>query len=938
MRKHEKAVSLFALAAAASAVIWAPAPTLAAEQAAAGPVATGVAAAAEAAEAGPRRSDAVIVTGTRAVGRTVAESAVPVDVISAEAIADVSFTDTQDVLKTLVPSFFTFRQPISDGATFIRPATLRGLPPDKTLVLVNGKRRHRASLVSTAGSGQQGPDVATIPASALKTVEVLRDGAGAQYGSDAIAGVLNFILKDSREGGELQVQVGGYGEGDGEDVLVSGNIGLPLLESGFINISLEYATSQGTNRGAEFSRQQSPQFDVGTQRGSQFDVALFKATYPELAGRFGNGQKFDMGNVQLWGQPENTAIRGFINAGYDFSDTLSAYAFGNYSNSEGSGDFNYRFPDPEFGRVNPNPNGRQAAIGPPIRLPDGRIWTGTLLFPVGYTPRFSGQVTDYSFVGGLRGAITDALNFDLSARYGYNKISYTMTETWNPSLGPNSPTAFKPGDLIADEWAVNADFAYTRDVAAFAGPLTIAFGAEYRVEGYEITLGDRASWQVGPYAGADPWGFCNLTQPAATRTATARGLAAGVTDINCRNVTGLPGLGVDSRDPVYNTLSVGSDGFPGYGPAVTGSSDRDSYAFYIDAEADVTERLFIALAARYENFSDFGEASDFKVAGRFEINDFLAIRGSAGTGFRAPTVGQQFTTNVSTVFINALPVNTGLFPASNPVSRFLGAKPLGPEESVSYTVGFTSSFFDIDLTVDLYRIEIEDQFWTTPTITIAAGSALQQQLIAAGVPGADSIGGVRFFQNAFDSTTEGLDIVATRRFDLGDLGVTSVTAAFNYNVFKVGTIKAGSPTNLLFQETDIFDLENNAPNWRGNVTANHSIGNWGGLLRANFVGAYDHSACQPAPARTIFTCPVTAASPTGLLRQAFAAEVQFDAEVSYDFEFGLAVAFGIRNLLDSYPEEGNPLLGETTNGRIYRSDSPVDWQGRFFYLRAKQTF
>lgn len=257
MRKHEKAVSLFALAAAASAVIWAPAPTLAAEQAAAGPVATGVAAAAEAAEAGPRRSDAVIVTGTRAVGRTVAESAVPVDVISAEAIAEVSFTDTQDVLKTLVPSFFTFRQPISDGATFIRPATLRGLPPDKTLVLVNGKRRHRASLVSTGGSGQQGPDVATIPASALKTVEVLRDGAGAQYGSDAIAGVINVILDARPEGGEASISYGahitdfeptGQEITDGRTLQLAGSYGVALGDGGFLRFGAEYQNREETNR------------------------------------------------------------------------------------------------------------------------------------------------------------------------------------------------------------------------------------------------------------------------------------------------------------------------------------------------------------------------------------------------------------------------------------------------------------------------------------------------------------------------------------------------------------------------------------------------------------------------------------------------------------------------------------------------------------------
>jgi iron complex outermembrane receptor protein len=936
MKRVQDGASALALGLIAGSSLWGAALNAVAEtppRAAPAPAAAEPAAGAEFGS-----EDVIIVTGTRARGRTVAESAVPVDVISAEAISDVSFSDTQDVVRTLVPSFNTFRQPISDGATFIRPATLRGLPPDKTLVLVNSKRRHRAARVSTAGSGQQGPDISTIPASALKSVEVLRDGAGAQYGSDAIAGVLNFILKDAPEGGEVQFQTGIYGEGDGEDLLISGNVGLPLGSSGFVNISVEGTSTQGTNRGAEFSRQQSPQFDVATSRGTQFDVAQFKARYPELASRFGNGERYDMGNVQLWGQPETQAFRAFVNAGFKASEAADFYAFGNYSSSEGSGDFNYRFPDPEFGRENPNPNGRQASLGPPVRLPDGRVWTGNLLFPVGYTPRFSGEVNDYSVVGGVRGDLTERLSYDISARYGSSSIAYTMTNTWNPSLGPASPVEFKPGDLIADEWALNADFAYELAVAAFASPLSFAFGAEYREEGYEITLGDTASWQVGPYAGPDPWGFCNTALPAATRTATARGLAAGVTDANCRNVSGLPGLGADSRDPVYNTLGVGSDGFPGYGPAVVGSSTRDSYAFYADAETDVTERFFLGAAARFENFSDFGETSDFKVAGRFEFTEAFALRASAGTGFRAPTVGQQFTTNVSTVFINALPVNTGLFPASNPVSRFLGAKPLQPEESTNYTVGVTGGLFGVDFSIDLYRIEITDQFWTTPTITIAAGSALQQQLIAAGVPGANSIGGVRFFQNAFDSTTEGLDIVATSSLDWGAIGSTSLTAAVNYNRFEIGAIKAGSPANLLFQQTDVFDLEENVPKWKGNVAINHFVGAWGFLLRGNFWGGYTHSACQPAPPRTIFTCPTTAASPQGLLKEDYAPEALFDAEVSYAFPGDVDVSVGVRNLLDSYPALADPRLGEATNGRLYRSDTPVDWQGRFFYLRAKKSF
>lgn len=896
--------------------------------------ATTVAAAVEAA-VDATKNEIVVVTGSRSRPRTVADSAVPVDVITSGAIEEVSFTDTQDVLKTLVPSFNTFRQPISDGATFIRPATLRGLPPDKTLVLINSKRRHRAALVSIGGSGQQGPDIATIPASALKAVEVLRDGAGAQYGSDAIAGVLNFILKDGREGGEIQFQTGGFGEGDGKDFLLSANIGLPLGEKGFINLSLEATKADGTNRGDQFiSGRQSPQFEVATGTGTAFDVATYTTLYPQFRNLFGNGQRNSLDNVQLWGQPESEAIRGFVNAAYDISEGVKLYGWANYSKSEGSGDFNYRFPDPEFGAT-PNVNGRQATLGPSIRLQNGQSFQFTSLFPAGYTPRFSGDVTDYSITGGFKGDFSKSLSYDVSARYGRNEIDYTLTNTINPSLGPNSPRTFKPGALVSDEYAFNVDFTYERAVSWLDSPLTIAFGAEYRDEGYEIVRGDAASYAIGPYAGRDPWGFCNLSQPAATRTPTAAGLAviAAGSTLNCTLDTG-----TDARDPVYNTLSVSSDGFPGYGPNVAGDLRRNSSALYGEASADVTPRLFVSLAARFESFSDFGETSDGKVSARYEFSDALALRGSVGTGFRAPTVGQQFTTNVSTNFVNAQPVNAGLFPASNPVSVFLGAKPLKAEKSTNYSVGATADFLGISLALDLYRIELSDQFWSTRLLTIANGSAIQNQLIAAGVPGANSIGGVRFFQNAFDSTTEGLDIVATYRIDWGAAGRTGLTFAANHNTFKIGTIKAGSASNLLFQETDVFDLENNVPKVRGNFSVNHNVGSLGLLLRANFWGEYTHSACLPTPPATVFKCPSTTLRPEGLVKQKYSPETLFDLEASYDFPAELSVAIGIRNVLDTYPEEGNPRLGETTNGRVYRSDSPVDWQGRFFYLRAKKSF
>lgn len=613
------------------------------------------------AEQPPEKDDIIIVTGTR-TGRSIADSAVPVDVLTAEAIEDISFTDTNDILKTLVPSYTIARQPISDGATFIRPAALRGLASDKTLVLVNSKRRHRAALVSIGGSGTQGPDVATIPASAIKAIEVLRDGAAAQYGSDAIAGVMNFILKDAPSGGEIQFQAGQYyeGDGDGDDMLLAANLGLALGENGFINISVEGTTAQPTNRGMQWAIQRGVNNGVNWQQGS-FDVATYLAANPQFGYLFGPGADFDSSNVQIWGQPEAEAFRMFVNAGYKLSDTMELYGFANYSNSTSDGDFNYRSP---VAGINTSR----------IRTQSGSIFQYLSTYPAGRTPRFGGNVVDFSFTGGVRGDFAENFSYDFTGRYGKDTIYYTLWNTVNPSLGNLSPTEFHPGDLISDEFALNADFVYTMPISFFANPLDIGFGAEYRDEGYEIVPGEEASWIAGPYALQDPWNFCSNETAVGARTATAAGLAAGVTTVNCQTAS----------DPVYTQLAVGSDGFPGNNPAYSGSLNRDSYAAYVDFASDVTDDLFLNLALRFENYSDFGETFDYKLSGRYSLTPDINLRGSVGTGFRAPTPGQLSTINVSTRFPAGEPVAVGLFPATNPVSQFLGAKELKPESSTNY--------------------------------------------------------------------------------------------------------------------------------------------------------------------------------------------------------------------------------------------------------------
>ncbi|MEH6810755.1 MAG: TonB-dependent receptor [Hyphomonas oceanitis] len=836
----------------------------------------------------------ITVTGSRGKPRTVADSAVPIDVLDEATIKDVSFTDTNDVLKTLVPSYTIGREPISDGSTFVRPAALRGLSSDKTLVLVNSKRRHRAALVSIGGSGTQGPDVATIPASALKTVEILRDGAAAQYGSDAIAGVINFILKDSAEGAEITVQGGQYYEGDGEDLLIAGNIGLPLGENGFINISLEGTSAQPTSRGKQWDETTS------------FDVDAYVAANPDKAYLYGPGGDYDSSNVQIWGQPESEAFRSFVNMGYTLPGGQELYAFANYSNSSADGDFNYRFPG-------------NSVNGPLIRLQDGSTYKFDSLFPAGFTPRFFGNVVDYSTTGGIRGEFTPDFTYDFSARYGKNQINYKLGNTVNPSLGDSSPTVFHPGDLISDEVAVAADFVYSYEMGSFASPVDFSFGAEWRDEGYEAVAGDEASYIAGPYAFADPWDFCEGAAP----TVAGLGVIADGSSLDC----------ADPSDPVYTLNGVGSNGFPGYSPDYSGSLNRDSYGIYAGAAADLTDALFVEVAGRFENYSDFGETTNGKIAARWSVTPNVNIRGSVGTGFRAPTPGQLATTNVSTRFPAGEPVASGLFPASNPVSQFLGAEELKPEKSTNYSLGATGTFGPLSVTLDLYKIDISDQFYASRSITVTP--EIRDQLIAAGVPGADTIGAVQFFQNAFDSSTEGVDLVMTYLADWGTAGSTAFTLSSNYNTFSVEKVNIDG----LFLEEDVYDFENGTPNYRTTFTVSHTIGAYTFLGRANYFGEYNPSQCFTGAGADGYTCPESAAYPTGLVTEDSGSEILFDIEASYAYDDTTKFTVGARNVTNEYPYEPDyNTLKETGNGRIYRSDSIVDWQGGFIYLKATKSF
>ena len=853
----------------------------------------------------------VVSLGTRRQPRAAIDTAVAVDVFNSEALESVNSPDMVDVISTLVPSFNVSRQPISDGATFIRPVQLRGLDAHHTLVLVNGKRRHRASLVQLGGFGSHGPDVGSIPSIALKSVEVLRDGAAAQYGSDAIAGVLNFNLKDANEGGEVRVRYGEYEEGDGENVTIEGNIGLPLGENGFINISGQYGDSKATSRSQPYdisiaqsglipSEARSVTFTDPATGTQFFGPDAFTNTYSDtgqllqsVAGS--DGVPDDLNNrydanfstiggsspfsspEQIWGQPEQEQVLLFVNAALPITDELELYGHGNYSEKEVAGGFFHRRP------------GVSQLL--PLRLQDGTIYNPRdTLYPSGFTPQFSGEVFDFGGAFGVRGTLDNGLDMDLSFAFGENEIQYTIANTMNPSLGPATNKSFRPGDLISDEWQINGDFGYGIDVG-FASDLYFAFGFEYREENYEIAEGDVQSYTAGDFARPDPFGLCNDDG-----TPTPAGVAAAANGLDCAE----PG------DPVFNAVPVGSNGFPGYGPDFTSDEGRDSVAAYIDVETDVTEEWLVNVAARYEDFSDFGDVAIVKLATRYSLSDNVNIRGSIGTGFRAPTMGQISTLNVSTrIDPNGVPIAEGIFPAGNPISQAFGAVPLDSEDSFSWTLGLTATPVDgLSLTVDYYFIELTDR------ITLSSQFPVTQADIDA-TPELFGIGQVRFFTNDADSETSGLDIVGTYEWDWS-LGSSSLALAYNYTSTEI--TEAGRFINAEVE----FDNEHGNPEDRANLTFRNSYENFDMMVRGRYFGEYKNTS-NASLANT----------------QTFDPNLYVDLELSYNFMDNYRVTLGGQNIFDQFPDKGQ---FEACCGRVYRSDSIPDWQGQLWYLQASAQF
>lgn len=800
--------------------------------------------------------EAIVVTGSRVQGRTRLESVAPVDVVTTQALTRTGNTELAQALSVALPSLNFTRPAVTDGTDTIRPATLRGLSPDQTLVLVNSKRQHSSTLVNLNGSvgfGAASVDLNSIPTAAVGSVEVLRDGASAQYGSDAIAGVVNIRLREARRGGAVSVTTGMYSTRtewltpnpaiagvklpqdkyftDGPTTTVSGWTGLPLGATGFLTVSAESKFQSHTTRAGPDPRQQYP-----------------------LVGGAPDPREFTIGRITNWyGDPQMEQYTGFLNAGYDLSSGARLYAWAGYQHRDAISAANFR-------------QANQQATG------------GNLIavYPDGYLPKIEGVVNDLSAAVGSTFTTGD-WNWDASVTYGFNKFEFNTIDSINVSLGPTSPTRFEAGALRYGQWVGN--LGVTRQLSLFGiSEVNFAAGAEIRHETYKITPGELTSYTNGGY--------------------TFPGAAAGGT---------------------------GAQGYPGFAPADAADVKRTSEALYVDVAFKPVPAFEIDLAGRYEHYSDFGSVVSGKLAARYDLTDSFALRGAVSNGFRAPSLQQGNVSYTAITFLAGSPINNAVLRASNPAAQFIGSVPLEPERSVNFSGGAVFRSGAFSATLDGYIIRINDR--------ITLSDTLRQANVLALFPASAQIGGARFFTNAIDTTTKGVEGVASYRWTpAGDIGRFDFTVSGSHNTNKlrrVGStpqLSALNPPPTLFGNYRLVSLTNGQPKWKGALMADWNRGPLGATIKATYYG----ELMQPAN------------------NSAVAGDVVLDDKTLVDLEFradvwrGMQLAVGANNVFDVYPTQlpyvQNGVTLSSNGVGVWPQYSPFGWQGRFLYGRVSYSW
>ena len=816
----------------------------------------------------------IAIIGSRVAGRSAEELPVPVDILSAEALANTGQTEVGRMLQAIAPSFNFSSSSISDGSDALRPATLRGLGPDQTLVLINGRRRHQASLIhinTSVGRGTAGTDMNAIPAASIKRIEVLRDGAAAQYGSDAIAGVINIVLNDASEGGKVAVSYGEYSEGDGETTNVDITKGFNLGDNGYLNTTLNFRDRGLTNRaGLHGSCQFSGCTDLPNGHlllGDPREATASRSTF-----RIGDADSSQFGLT--------------INTGYELGNG-ELYGFITYSNRDNE--------SAAFFRHNNNTGGNSL------------LQDGDATIPSGFLPKINTEIKDFSYNMGYQTGFSDGSSLDFSYTYGQNNIDFVTSDTINSSYAnslrySSSLTADEIRSSIPREASayglelslqtLNLD--YTQDYEFFS----LAMGAEIRTDQFIVTAGDEYS-----YRDYD-------------------------TD--------------DKGNSLYaDDRSAGTQGFGGTAPMQAVDETRDVISFYVDVETEVTEDLIVSAAARYDDYQGFGDSTNFKLAANWSITETIAIRGAMSTGFRAPSMQQLYTDNISTQFQNdpnnpggdQIAVQVGTFRNDSNLAKAIGIPELKEEEATNFSLGTVINLSDeINLTLDWYSIDIDDRIVLSNSLGQGLSPALDAALIASGA------GAGQFFLNGADTETKGIDIIATWNTEIlgGDF---NLTAAANFTETDVVSIYTPQNSALggvnpgdVFSEQAISIIEEWQPQDRISLSSLYTIDNVSINLSFNRYGEY---------------------TVTDGGSQTYGAEVLTDLRINYQVTDDLSFNIGSNNLFDVYPDKntiGNSRSGtiEDASGNIVvsspgvftysRRSAPFGFNGAFYYAGAEFKF
>ena len=825
----------------------------------------------------------IVVIGTRRTDRSSTNSASPVDVIGAQELSTQASSNLLDVIKNVVPSIFVAQNSISDASTFVHSPSLRGLPADNVLVMINGKRLNRSALVQVysggdtgLGYGSQGADIGSIPSIAIGNLQVLRDGATAQYGSDAIAGVMNYGVRKDK-GIEIQGRYGQYyRNGDGKSYQIAANVGLGLGERAFVNVSGEF-------------------FDDGqTSRGVTRPTALAYSTFnPSNAAQL----PFYPLPAQIWGNSPGHGWKILVNSELELSENAKFYVVGNAANSKASESFNYRAStaailDPTGTTLHATRQPGDIVLCPrsflnynPVAGNDANGCSTTQdpyfrnLYPAGFTPIFVGIVNQLWGVAGIKGSLGEG-TYDVSVSGSKNSLDLSMYNSLNTAFSPNNPassapyntatqTSFNFGRQAQRELDGNIDLTYPVEVG-FAKPITLSGGLEYRKETYQLTVSDFQGYAQG-----------------------------------------------------------GASGYGGVSPSQAGTWSQNNIAFYAGAETDILPNWTVGLAGRYEHYNTFGSATVGKINTRFEFAPGYAIRATFGTGFHAPSPGQQHNSTLTTNFIAGNSIQTGTFPVDSVASRYYGAKPLTPEKSTNFGVGFTAEpMHGLTFTIDYYNIKVRDKIFVTQPFTVTVADLLASPALNT-IFGGQAGGNVSFFTNGLSTLTRGVDVVASYNTEAMG-GKLNFSLAYNHNANKV---LSANPN--VISGAQIANIVNLAPHDVAHFTMGYSRGSISLTARENYYGSWVNASDYGNTAGT--------AGANGGPLQHFGGKGTTDLDVTYRVSKELAFTVGANNLFNTFPDKLNnnssqiyPVVGGTSDGQVYaRNGGPFGFNGGFWYVRAK---